>query len=1041
MSNLSINRLILAWLVTGGINFHSYSQNAYETRSSDRSNKEFSWPEGRRVALSLSFDDARSSQVDVGVPILDKYGVKATFYLNPPNMDSRLEQWKKASQEGHEMGNHTMTHPCTGNFPWAEKNALESFTLKDIALEMEIASEAIRAKLGVEPVSFAYPCGQKFVGRGESLRSYVPLVGKMFQSGRGWLDEGPNDPLVCDLSQLMGMESDNKTFARLKAIIDEAAGKGLWVLFAGHDIGDPAVQTTWASTLDSLCRYVSDPSNGIWIAPVGTVAKYITDHRNKGQAGAKEIYLDPAVPVDTRVEDLVSRMTLEEKIGQLNMPVVYSPELGNTIPEKTIGVLSFAEGKFMNGIGPGGGFFTLANQILQKGARQQAEFFNRLQDSVLKNTRLKIPLLEIEEGTHGVMCSGTTIFPEGAAIGSSWNTDLVKKIYSIEAREARAVGIHELCTLVIEPDRDPRLGRNIEGYSEDPYLCSRYAEEIVRAAQGDDISKSDKVITDLCHYPGQGQPVSGLERGAMEISERTLREVFLPPWEAGIKKGGALGVMATYPSVDGVPVHSSYKILTQILREELGFRGLVLSEGSGVNTLIYTGVASDEEEAGAMAANAGMDVSICFGQGYLKEMEESVKEGKVSEETIDRSVSRVLRIKFMLGLFENPFVNPEKAEEIVHQPGHQEVALEAAREGMVLLKNENHLLPLDKKLRNIAVIGPNADDEKNQLGDYTSEIVLQPVTTILKGIRDKLGPGTTVQYVKGCNVTGNDLNEISKAVAAAKRAQVAVVVVGENQWQAPNKSGTTGEGFDAATLELTGLQEDLVKAVYATGTPTVVILVNGRPLAVPWAADHIPALLEAWFPGEKGGEAVADVLFGDYNPGGKLPITVPRHAGQLPVYYDYKPSKKYWLEEGWGNPYVDLSSKPLYVFGYGLSYTTFLYSDLKIDPAQNGTAGSFHIEFNVKNSGKVAGDETAQMYIRDVISSVVRPVKELKGFRRVHLAPGESAAVSFTLTPEDLVFYDRDMNRIVEPGTFTVMIGSSSDDIRLNGSFEVTGSK
>ncbi|MBR9998230.1 MAG: glycoside hydrolase family 3 C-terminal domain-containing protein [Cyclobacteriaceae bacterium] len=1032
------NRFILTVLVIFTMKVSLSAQQTYGDPQASRQVSDFRWPEGRKMAISLTFDDARPSQVDTGVPILNKYGVNATFYVSPEWMQERLEAWKAALEDGHEIGNHTLTHPCTGNFPWAKEKALESFTLRDIAQEMEEANQVIMDKLGIYPVSFAYPCGQKFVGRGSSLQSYIPLVNDIFISGRGWLDEGPNDPVYCDLAQLTGMESDNKSFDQVRTMIEQATANGSWLILAGHEIGEAAFQTTLAATLEEICRYASDPSNGIWIAPVGTIAAYVRDHPARQSLKMPEVYLDPSAPIDSRVEDLLSRMTLEEKIGQLNMPVVYSAELGENVDEKMEGVKSFTRGGFAEGVGPGGGFFTLPNNILHEGPGQQARFMNELQKIALENTRLKIPLLQVEEGTHGLMCSGATIFPEGHALGSSWNTDLINDVYTIAAREARSIGIHELFTLVIEPDRDPRLGRNIEGYSEDPYLCSRYAETIVNAVQGDDISASDKVVAGLCHYPGQSEPVSGLERGAMEISERILREIYLPPWEAGIRKAGALGVMATYPAIDGVPVHSSYEILTELLRYELGFEGLVLSEGNGVNTLIYTGMASDEKEAGAQAAMAGMDVSISFGQGYLTEMFENVKEGVVPESVIDRSVRRVLRTKFKLGLFENPFVNPEQAENIVHRPDHQQVALQAAREGIVLLKNENNLLPLKKNIGSVAVIGPNADDAKNQLGDYTSETVLQEVTTVLKGIEDKLGKTTRVQYVKGCNVVGDDLNEIKKAVAAAKKSDVAIVVLGENEWQSPGRKGTTGEGYDVATLELTGLQQELVQAVYATGTPVIVVLINGRPLATPWIAENIPAVLEAWCPGEKGGEAIADILVGDYNPNGKLPATIPRHAGQLPVYYNYKPSKSYWLEEGWGNSYADLNYKPLWEFGHGLSFTEYEYSDLTIFPEQTVRHGNIQVTMKVRNTGGIAGAEIVQLYIRDVKSTVVRPVKELKGFRKVWLNPGEEKSVSFMLTPDDLSMYDRNMNKVVEPGMFRVMVGSSSEKIHLEGEFLMT---
>ena len=748
-------------------------------------------------------------------------------------------------------------------------------------------------------------------------------------------------------------------------------------------------------------------------------------------------YQDATLPVSQRIEDLVARMTLAEKIGQINMPCGYFSELGNTPDEKMDGCRKFTAGTFYEGIGPGGGFFTLANNALHKGPLQQANYFNELQKIAIEKTRLGIPLLQVEEGTHGLMCSGGTIFPEGPALGSSWNMDLVAHVYTAAAREARAIGVHELFTLVIEPIRDPRLGRNQEAYSEDPYLTARIAETIVRAVQGHDISRDDKVVAGLCHYPGQSQPVSGLERGAMEISERTLREIFLPPWEAGIKKGGALGVMATYPTIDGVPAHSSYEIMTKILRGELGFEGLVLSEGNGVNTLVYTGLAATEKEAAALVAHAGMDVSISFDQGYFGEMIENVEEGKVSIETINRSVRRVLETKFRLGLFDNPYVNPEKAKAISHTPEHQQLALQAAREGIVLLKNENNILPLKKNLKSIAVIGPNADDEKNQLGDYVSEVVLQDITTVLEGIKNAVSPGTTVNFVKGCNVTGDELDEIEAAVAAAKASEIALVVLGENEWQKSNKQGTNGEGYDVATLELTGRQKELVQKVYTTGTPTIVVLINGRPLATPWIAENVPAIVEAWIPGEKGGEAIADMLFGKFNPSGKLTVTVPRHAGQLPVYYNHKPSKKYWLEEGWGNSYADIDPRPLFDFGFGLSYTTYEYSNLEISPETGGAGNSFIVSLDVKNTGRMAGSEVVQLYIRDKISTVVRPVKELKGFSKVQLNPGETKHIQLTLGPDELKLLDRNMHWVVEPGDFEVMAGSSSEDIRLQGTITV----
>ena len=750
------------------------------------------------------------------------------------------------------------------------------------------------------------------------------------------------------------------------------------------------------------------------------------------------VYLDSSKSIRQRVDDLLGRMTLEEKIGQMNMPCSYLSVFGRTHEEGLEFAKKFTEGTLREDLGPGGGFFTLANSVLDQGTKQQVDVFNALQEIAIQKTRLKIPLLQTEEGTHGLMCADATIFPEGLAIGSMWNPDLVEKIYTIAAREGRAVGIHQLFTLVIEPVRDPRLGRNQEAYSEDPYLVSCIAGAIVKAIQGEDVSAPDKCVAGFCHYPGQSQPVSGLERGAMEISERTLRSVFLPSWETAIKEGGALGVMATYPAIDGVATHGSSHILTDILRHEFGFEGLVLCEGGGLSTLVYEGFAKNQKEAGVLALNAGVDVGISYEDAYQKPLLESVRQGLVSEDLVDRAVGRILRQKFRLGLFEKPLVDVKRAEEIVHSKEHQDIAYQAAREAIVLLKNENQLLPLSKGIKSIAVIGPNADNEKNQLGDYTSINVTQDIITILDGIKSKVSTSANVRYIRGCNVVGDDLNEIEQAIEAAGQSDAAIVVVGENEWRTPGKKGTVGEGYDAATLELTGMQQELVKAVYGTGTPTVVVLVNGRPLATRWIAEHVPAIVEAWCPGEKGGAAVADVLFGDYNPSGHLSITIPRHAGQLPVYYNYPPSKKYWLQNAWGKPYVDMASTPLYAFGHGLSYTTFKYSDLEITPAETGPGGKVHVGITITNSGNRAGADVVQLYINDPISSVSTPVKELKGFKKVWLEPGQSAKVQFELGPKHLSLVNHHLERVVEPGEFKVMIGHSSDEIVLRGTFNIT---
>ena len=763
-------------------------------------------------------------------------------------------------------------------------------------------------------------------------------------------------------------------------------------------------------------------------------------------SGAKvPIYLDPKQPIAHRVDDLMSRMTLKEKVGQLNLPCVYVNQLGKTIPEKMISCRRFAAGTYTSEIGPGCGFFTLANTILHKGVKQQVNYFNELQRIAITQTRLKIPLLEDEEGTHGAMFPGATVFPEGLAIGSTFDMPLVKSIYAAAAQEARAVGIHILSTLVLELDRDPRMGRNEEAYTEDPYLYSRIAENIVRGAQGANINAPDKTIALMTDFPTQSEPTSGLERGAIELSERALRENFLPPWIAAFK-AGALGVMAGYPEIEDEPEHSSVKWNDTILRHELGFRGIEVSEGGGFGTLIYEDIVPTQKEAGALALKAGVDVNITYEPAYMGPLIENVEEGKVSMALVDRAVRRVLEQKFRLGLFEHPYADLARAEQVMHSKEHQQLALRTAREGIVLLKNENDLLPLKKNLKSIAVIGTNANSATNLLGDYSPAVLLQHVGTILDGIRAKVSPATHVLYSKGCAVNDHDKSGIAAAVAAAKKADVAIVVGGEQTWRTGNHNlppPTDGEGYDVASLDLTGVQEDLIRAVAETGTPTVLVLTNGRPLSVRWEAEHLPAIVEAWNPGEKGGEAVADVLFGDTNPSGRLAITIPRSVGQLPVYYNSKPSKAYWIHRGWARHrggYVNLPATPLYPFGYGLSYTEFKYNNLRIEPVQIYSQGKTHVKVDVENTGKRAGVETVQLYLHERYAPVSTPVKQLRGFERVSLEPGQKKTVAFTLGPEDFQLLDRNMHWVVVPGTFDIMVGKSSADIVLKGALEVKGS-
>ncbi len=769
------------------------------------------------------------------------------------------------------------------------------------------------------------------------------------------------------------------------------------------------------------------------------VALLQTQSGSAQSSAVTPLYLDPSQPVDVRVNDLLKRMTLKEKVGQLNLPCAYVDALGITNAEKMAMARKFAAGTLNNEIGPGAGFFTMADTLHLNNLPDQIKFFNELQTIATTQTRLKIPLLEDEEGTHGAMFAGATVFPEGLSIGSTFDMPLVREIYAAAAQEARSTGIHMLSTLVLETDRDPRMGRNMEGYTEDPYLDARIAENIVHGAQGENVGAPDNVAAMMTDFPTQSEPVSGMERGAIELSERNIRENFLPPWIAAFK-AGALGVMAGYPDIEGVPEHASEKWNTQILRNELGFQGIVDSEGDGFSTLIYEHIVPSQKEAGALALKAGVDVDITYEPAYMGPLIENVDEGKVPESLVDRAVRRMLDLKFRLGLFEHPFADVAEAERVVHSSQHQQLALQAAREGIVLLKNDQGLLPLKRDITSIAVIGPDANDGWSQLGDYTPHAVPQKLITVLDGIRSAVSPGARVDYVKGCDVIGGEAN-FASAVEAARKASVAVVVVGERPSNdgAGDAPATDGEAYDVASLDLTGHQDELVRAIQATGTPVILVLINGRPLSIRWEAEHIPAIVEAWEPGEGGGQAVADVLFGDYNPSGRLAITIPRSSGQLPAYYNYKPGKEYWIAKGWSHNggYSDMPATPLYPFGFGLSYTQFKLSNLRIAPQQISSAGSAQVSVDVTNTGTLAGVETVQLYLHERFTPVAVPVKSLRGFQRVELSPGETKNVTMKLTPEALKLLDANLHWTVVPGTFDVMVGKSSQEIVLTGSLSV----
>lgn len=761
-----------------------------------------------------------------------------------------------------------------------------------------------------------------------------------------------------------------------------------------------------------------------------------------------ELYRDSSQSIAARVKDLLSKMTLDEKIAQVG--AVYSTE----VVEDGKFSVGKAEGLIKNGIG----------QVTRPGGatglppREVATLVNEMQRFLVENTRLGIPAIMHEECLSGFLAKEASIFPQIIGLASTWEPDLVGRITEVIRMQMRAVGAHQGLAPVLDVARDPRWGRVEETYGEDPYLVARMGTSYVKGLQGEDIREG--VVATPKHFVGYGLSEGGLNWAPSHIPPRLLREVYLYPFREAIKEGGALSIMNAYQEIDGIPCGASEELLTDILRGEWGFEGIVVSDYVAIDMLqAFHRVAPDKSGAAKLALTSGIDVELPRYDCYAGPLKEQVENGLVSEELVDRAVLRILRLKMMLGLFENPYVEPEAAENVFDTPDQRKLALESAQKSVVLLKNESNLLPLSKNIETIAVIGPNADSRRNLLGDYTypahaefqvargraagdteqdeggeADQMGVPVVSILEGIKAKAGGNTRVLYAEGCEVTGTSKESFEEAVKTAKAADIAVVVVG-------GKSGlaldcTCGEMRDRAELGLPGVQEELVKAVNETGTPVVVILINGRPYTLGWLAENVPAIIEAWLPGEEGGNAVADVLFGDYNPGGKLPISFPERAGQVPVYYGHKRSGG--RSQIWVN-YVDGSASPIFEFGYGLSYTTFNFNNLRIEPKKVPPDGKVSIKADVTNTGDREGDEVVQLYVNDRVASITRPVKELKGFKRIGLEPAEMQTVEFELSTELLAFYDKDMKLIVEPGIFKVMVGRSANDIVLEGEFEVAG--
>ncbi len=749
-------------------------------------------------------------------------------------------------------------------------------------------------------------------------------------------------------------------------------------------------------------------------------------------------YQDPKLSPERRTQDLLSRMTLEEKAAQ--MLCIWQQKPQTLVDPDGNFDLAKAKESFKKGHGLGQvGRPSDAGQGLN--ARRMAETTNAIQKFFIENSRLGIPVIFHEECLHGHAAVDGTSYPQPIALASTFNPTLIESIFTATALETRSRGGHQALTPVVDVARDPRWGRCEETYGEDPFLVSRMGIAAVRGFQGDaKFRDKTRMIATLKHCVGHGQPESGMNCAPANVSLRVLRETFLYTFKEALQKGDAISVMPSYNEVDGVPSHASKWLLQDVLQKEFGFKGYYVSDYFAIWELGYRPdthghfVAADKKESTRLAVEAGVNIELPDPDCYL-ELVNLVKKRVLKETQLDKLVAPMLLWKFKLGLFDDPYVDPDYADRVVGCQEHNKLARQSAREVITLLKNEGGLAPLDlSKYRTIAVIGPNAN--RTLLGGYSGRPKYE--VTVLDGIKAHVGNKAKVVYSEGCKITigGNwnqdavvpsnpeeDRKQIAEAVEVAKQADVIILAIGENE-QTSREAWALNHMGDRASLDLIGRQEELVKAMLATGKPVVVLLYGGRPNSINYLVENVPVIFQCWYLGQENGNAVADVLFGDANPEGKLPITVPRSAGHLPVFYNYKPSARR------GYLFADVS--PLYAFGYGLSYTTFAVQNVRLDKKTIRANGSTRVMADVTNTGKREGAEVVQMYIRDAVSSLTRPVKELKGFQKVMLRPGEKKTVSFEITPELLAFYDVNMKFVVEPGEFFIMVGNSSRDQDLS---------
>jgi beta-glucosidase len=779
------------------------------------------------------------------------------------------------------------------------------------------------------------------------------------------------------------------------------------------------------------------------MAGLAAVPSMAAAARAVSQAGTP-LYKQAGAPLDTRVEDLLGRMTIEEKIAQMecvwqqkagiqNADTSFSAEKAGAAYPHGMGMFARPSDRQLgkDAAGAAGD----AGNTAHRGPRETAEYVNAVQKWALERTRLGIPVLMHEEALHGYVAREATSFPQAIGLASSFDPELATRVFSVAAREMRARGANLALAPVVDVAREPRWGRIEETYGEDPHLCGVMGKAAVIGFSGETLPLApDKVYATLKHMTGHGQPESGTNIGPANVGERTLREEFFPPFEKIIRETQIAAVMPSYNEIDGLPSHANRWLLTDVLRKEWGFKGVTVSDYMAVNELVTRHhLAATPKEAALRAVKAGVDIETPDPLGYLA-LAELVREGKISVKEIDAAVRRILKLKFQAGLFENPYADAAQADARTATADAIALAREAAQRSAVLLKNDKNLLPLQpNRVGKMLLVGTHAKD--TPIGGYSD--VPRHVVSVYEGLqKEAQAQGFSLAYSEGVRLTegrvwGKDeivftrpevnARLIAEAVEAAKSADTIVMVLGDNE-QTAREAWADNHLGDRTTLDLIGQQNDLARAIFALNKSTVVLLLNGRPLSVNLLAERADALLECWYMGQETGHAVADLLFGRANPGGKLPVSVARDTGQLPIFYNRKPSSR--------RGYIDGITTPLYPFGYGLSYTSFDISEPKLEQARVKVNGSTRVRVDVRNVGNHRGDEVVQLYIRDDVSSVTRPLLELKGFRRVTLEPGEQRTVTFDIKPSDLWFYNADMKRVVEPGSFTIFAGPNSVDLK-----------